>query len=703
MRSVFQASRPLTEPDAGVYIRRQADQAVAARLQQREYLLLIEPPRQGKTSLLRALPRDPVLENMAFAYLDLSDPAFERERAADWYAGVTAAIQRQLEALGFPHLSLPQNEAQWLDTLAELAGHAQRMGHPVVLLCDQVGASLPDAHGFYGAMRSLYTSRYDHPAYKSLVVVLAGSFDPKDLIQDAKLSPFNVAGRVGLDNLSFDQVWRLMQAGNLKSERLYELAQQVYSWTNGQPYLTQKLCSLLDPDCVPETVSAHALALLGEDEALLLPTAAALEGSPALVDYLDRIYTGEKIEFWPRHIRKQSRLELLGVIQGDASGFCQFRSRLHEQVYLQGRSRPAPAGSVRAGDQPRAEPAGEEGAPRPAGPIQVRVDLHNRIYPTAYCYLLDAKADIPFLSLHVENPGPARAVLDVKVVIQGESHEDSELVSLSPGKEQDVPLLPLLTRESMQSLSDLRAASLLVCVEQVEPEPARLYRKSLNIHLQARDVALLGIQQPGGTVIDLTDYLAAWVTYRNGEVETWARKAANRHPQGMLAGYLEIGAAPDGISPARQQVRAIYETLKLDLGLTFISSPFSLGAENGQIAQRVRLPQQSLAAKSANCIDGTVLFASLIAAASMRPLLVILPEHAIVGWYTGNNTGECEFLETTLVGQAGFEEAWSQGQEQFRQACADGSFERGLFDPRGFAKRIDVIACHEKGIFPLPA
>jgi hypothetical protein len=183
-------------------------------------------------------------------------------------------------------------------------------------------------------------------------------------------------------------------------------------------------------------------------------------------------------------------------------------------------------------------------------------------------------------------------------------------------------------------------------------------------------------------------------------VEACVRKAANRHPQGVMAGYQGAGPEDQQARQVREQMRALYDTLKHDLNLTYVNSLLSLGEKNGYIHQRIRLPQQSLATKSANCVDAAVLFASLIAAVSMRPLLVLLPGHAIVGWYTWEGVTRCEFLDTSCLNRADFDTAWTEGQEQYQKAKSAGDFERELLDPAGFAKTIDVITQHEDGVFP---
>ena len=69
------------------------------------------------------------------------------------------------------------------------------------------------------------------------------------------------------------------------------------------------------------------------------------------------------------------------------------------------------------------------------------------------------------------------------------------------------------------------------------------------------------------------------------------------------------------------------------------------------VSQTVRFLDQSINSQQANCIDGAVLFASVLYKIGIDPLLVILPGHAFVGYYVDAEHLHPQFLETTLVGQ----------------------------------------------------
>ena len=103
------------------------------------------------------------------------------------------------------------------------------------------------------------------------------------------------------------------------------------------------------------------------------------------------------------------------------------------------------------------------------------------------------------------------------------------------------------------------------------------------------------------------------------------------------------------------QVKALFDALK-EAGIAYVDSVIDFGTA-GQVTQRTRLPRESLRHRSANCIDGTVLFASLLegtasprAGADPRPRLPGLAD-------VERGSDEWDYLETTLISSHDFEAA----------------------------------------------
>jgi hypothetical protein len=135
------------------------------------------------------------------------------------------------------------------------------------------------------------------------------------------------------------------------------------------------------------------------------------------------------------------------------------------------------------------------------------------------------------------------------------------------------------------------------------------------------------------------------------------REVAALHPQRVLSG---CQVDSDDVAA---QVKAAFEALGRR-NLRYVNSLVAFGYEEGTSGQRVRLPRQSLAEGQANCVDSTVLMASLLEAMSLSPALVLVPGHALLAWETWNGNGIWRFLETTMIGEAPFEAACKAGEER---------------------------------------
>lgn len=147
---------------------------------------------------------------------------------------------------------------------------------------------------------------------------------------------------------------------------------------------------------------------------------------------------------------------------------------------------------------------------------------------------------------------------------------------------------------------------------------------------------------------------------------------------------LTLSYYEDIITP---QVKAIYLALQNDYNIKYVSSTISFPDEG---TQRIRFPNDALTLGSANCIDGTVLFASALENIDLEPLIVLIPGHAFVGWrrWTGSNIAE--FLETTMISNSSFKEAYNEGLKKYNENYKDPD-----------TKVIDIKKARDMGLTPL--
>jgi hypothetical protein len=100
-----------------------------------------------------------------------------------------------------------------------------------------------------------------------------------------------------------------------------------------------------------------------------------------------------------------------------------------------------------------------------------------------------------------------------------------------------------------------------------------------------------------------------------------------------------------------KQVLAIWSALQ-KRGIKYSSTTATPGGSEVVNSQYVRFVDQSLANTQANCVDGSVLLASVLRKVSINPFLVTVPGHMYVGFYLGPDKTQFVGLETTAIGVA---------------------------------------------------
>ena len=332
--------------------------------------------------------------------------------------------------------------------------------------------------------------------------------------------------------------------------------------------------------------------------------------------------------------------------------------------------------------------------------IEATVLLRMSHVPTGIVHLFEPSA-CPLVTYRLRNGRDRALRLRVAVHVEGYSARAVETVELppqrdaplaaSPDRDSDweVHLLPTFFPDAIARLTERTRATLHVEIDDLDGQIEQ--HSTYSLWLLPRSYAYFYLVDPAaGAAIDLTPYLGAWVTPNAPPILALLRRAAEAAPDRSLLGYLTDAAGVEKL------VRAIYETLREER-ITYVGSMPTSGPVPGVFAQQVRLPRESLQHRSANCIDGTVLMASLLEAASMNPALVIVPGHAFLGWETGRGSGEWDYLETTLIGKVSFAEARRRGRQlaEHYQCLAQAQQSPLIF------RRWSLAALRSQGFLPM--
>jgi hypothetical protein len=316
--------------------------------------------------------------------------------------------------------------------------------------------------------------------------------------------------------------------------------------------------------------------------------------------------------------------------------------------------------------------AGSKGSSSvPLGPettgLRVATKIRLQPIPTGVYHLLDPLTD-PLLTVTVKNEShePRRRVC-VTSYIEGLSARAIKTVELSrmDREGQTIHMLPSLIPEQARRITEVQRCTLHV--EVVDLDKKVESQDTYNLVLLARTSSFNTVVDPEtGRPRDLTKYYAAWVTPHVEPVQALVRKAAEKVPGRRIWGY-QGRPDPEGTA---NQVKAIFDTLK-EAGIAYVDSVIDFGAGPGQVTQRTRLPRESLRHRSANCLDGTVLFASLLESASLHAAIVLVPGHAFVAWETWRGSDVWDYLETTMIDSDAFEAARQRARALYQRFADD--------------------------------
>ena len=275
--------------------------------------------------------------------------------------------------------------------------------------------------------------------------------------------------------------------------------------------------------------------------------------------------------------------------------------------------------------------------------LQVTVQLQMANVPTSIYHLLNAD-DYPLVKCTVTTVLRGGKRVRITSYIEGYSSKAVDTVGVKPNQSPPAVVCqqPTLFPDKVRTINEITRASLNVLAEDLDTGKIEVH-KTMPVWLLARTSVPLATYNPSdGTWKDMSRYFGAFVTPNHPEIMRFLRKVAARHPEMRLVGY-------QGDADVDAQAQAVFDALKTDAEIVYINSVKDFNPDAGVKSQRLRLPAESLRDRQANCVDGAVLFASLLEAISLNPAIVVLPSHVIVGWETAPQSGEWRYLDTTKL------------------------------------------------------
>lgn len=323
------------DPSSPVYIKRPEDEKLPEHIAAGDFVTVLAPRQMGKTSLLLRVRRLLTEAGMAVAYVDLS-PARE-ETLENWYSHISMGVAEQV----LPPNDRPPLPQSHLEFVQFLRAVATQLGNTrLCIMLDEVGTVPEDmSDAFFGNVRYVFSNRQVKPEFRFTNFVLCGTFQPRDLIKNPANSPFNISKTLRMSDLTRDGVRRLV--GMLERMGVYfdeDIPDEIFNWTGGQPYLTQRLCAIFEewkiPISGPEVVERAVQELMMDDNNLD-HIVHRLHEEAELIPWLERILLRkESIRFNRMTNQRLARLELIGLIKPANDGTCRIRNRIYHDLVL---------------------------------------------------------------------------------------------------------------------------------------------------------------------------------------------------------------------------------------------------------------------------------------------------------------------------------------------------------------------------------
>ncbi len=229
--------------DHPYYVLRPADHDAQRALQQGKIIYAIAPRQVGKTSLLKRLVAR--LESQGWHCCQIDLATFRNLEQSRWFQQMGERITR---ACGTSAASRPLNDQQDFRTflLDEIGLGRSTPTTRLALFFDEAEGllGLDFADEFLMTLRDLYQQRDTYPG--QLLISFAGAVDPQVLITDPSISPFNIAEEIVLNDFTPSEAYTLTtHLAHTGRPVEPDVHRQIYVWTSGHPYLTQRLCEII--------------------------------------------------------------------------------------------------------------------------------------------------------------------------------------------------------------------------------------------------------------------------------------------------------------------------------------------------------------------------------------------------------------------------------------------------------------------------
>ncbi|MBP0016338.1 MAG: AAA family ATPase [Cyanobacteria bacterium SBLK] len=244
--------------NAPTYVVRSADRHLYQAMRQGEFCYTFNARQMGKSSLMVRIMNELRKEGYRCISLDLTGVGGENCTPDQWYKGIAVEMWRKFKLLRkfklkpwwseLTDIPAPQRLKQFIEEviLTEVKKEDSDELANIVIFLDEIDCvlSLPfPVNDFFALIRACYNQRAIDPVYDRLTFALFGAATPSTLIADPQKTPFNIGRPIHLEGFKVNEAQPLLYGLSVNNPQT--ILKAIIDWTGGQPFLTQKVCSLI--------------------------------------------------------------------------------------------------------------------------------------------------------------------------------------------------------------------------------------------------------------------------------------------------------------------------------------------------------------------------------------------------------------------------------------------------------------------------